>query len=103
MKRILIAAMLLLPSIALAQPAPGPQGKCMFSTNCATSAQFGTAACCYDTNRQWFYYWDATSKAFLPNGNHVTVANLPSCAAGINGLQQLVTDSTSVASEGQTC
>ena len=91
---------LLLPVSAFAQN-PGPQGKCLFSTNCAISAQMGGAQCCYDTNNKWYYYWTGT--AYAPTGNHVLVANLPACVAGQNVLQQIVTDSTSVASEGQTC
>ena len=79
----------------------GPQGPFMFSANCAGSAQFGTAYQCWDTVNQWMYYWNGT--AFAPSGNAVTVAKLPTCAGAQLGLQQIVTDSTSVASEGQTC
>ena len=92
---------LLLPGLASAQPAPGPQGQCMFSTNCAASADFGSAQCCFDTNNKWYYYWNGT--AFAPTGNHVTVANLPACVAAQNGLNQIATDSTTVVTEGQTC
>lgn len=93
---------LLLPVSALAQN-PGPQGRCMFSTNCAASSNYGGAQCCFDTNNKWYYYFNAVDNAFEPTGNRVTVANLPACVAGQSGLQQIVTDSTSVASEGQTC
>lgn len=80
---------------------PGPQGQPMFSANCAGSAQFGTAYQCWDTGNQWMYYWNGT--AFTPTGNNVTVAKLPTCGASQLGLQQIVTDSTTVAAEGQTC
>lgn len=104
MRRLLavIAFTLLVPALALAQ-STGPQGKCQFSSNCAASPQFGSAQCCFDTTTWWVYFWSFTDTAFEPTGNHVTVGNLPACAAGQNGLHQLVTDSTSVASEGQTC
>lgn len=80
---------------------PGPQGPFMFSSNCAGAAQYGTAYQCWDTVNQWMYYWNGT--AFAPSGNAVTVAKLPACGAAQLGLQMIVTDSTSVAAEGQTC
>lgn len=80
---------------------PGPQGPIMYSSNCAGSPQFGTAFQCYDTTNQWMYYWNGT--VFVPSGNAVTVAKLPSCGASQLGLQQIVTDSTTVSAEGQTC
>lgn len=46
---------------------PGPQGPMMFSSNCASSPQFGFAQVCFDTTKQGIYYWNST--AFTPAGN----------------------------------
>ena len=53
---IIAFAALLLPGLANAQN-QGPQGQCMFSVNCAGSANFGQAQCCFDTSNQWYDYW----------------------------------------------
>ncbi len=83
----------------------GPQGECMFSSNCAGSPDYGKATCCYDTTNQWWYFWDvwATTPAFEPTGNRQTIAGLPTCNAAQAGLRQLVINSTAIGAEGQTC
>ena len=77
----------------------------MFSTNCAGSPIFGGAKCCYDTTNQWWYFWDQyiATPAFEPTAKRQTVAGLPTCGAAQAGLRQLVINSSTVASEGQTC
>lgn len=75
----------------------------MFATNCNGTRNWGKASCCYDTTNQWYYYWDASSTAFLPEGQHTTLQGLIPCVAGQNGLEQYITNSTTIAAEGQTC
>lgn len=74
----------------------------MFSTDCAKSPRFGSAAVCLDTTNQALYYWNGSTQ-FTAAPNSVTVGSLPTCGTGQTGLEQYVTDSTTVSAEGQTC
>jgi len=86
---------------AFAQLAPNQ------SSNCSQSPQFGYNPWCLDTTNGALYGWNATGNAYLPTKagkfSDGKVATLPTCAAAYNGVVALVTDSTSVAAEGQNC
>jgi len=79
----------------------------MVSTNCAKSPDFGSVPFCFDTVLGSVNGFYSTASVFAParigEYKDSLFASLPSCSTATVGWQAVITDSTTVSSEGQSC